>query len=70
MAVPDRVDRISGLTVAPVSGKAEYRLWRAMMKTEHPPGEARGACFQLRYLIASPMGILGGFLSSSATGGC
>ncbi len=67
LGVPARVDAIEQLEVVPVRTDLERRQWRSLMTLEHPLGSARGAGWQIRYLIRSEHGVLGGFLIASAT---
>ena len=67
LGVPSRVDAIEQLEVVPVRTDLERRQWRSLMTLEHPLGSARGAGWQIRYLIRSEHGVLGGFLIASAT---
>jgi len=67
LGVPSRVDAIEQLEVVPVRTDPERRQWRSLMTLEHPLGSARGAGWQIRYLIRSEHGVLGGFLIASAT---
>lgn len=65
--VPDRVEDIKGLTLILVSDSDHMLIWNEMMSTEHPQGAGPLVGRQLRYLIHSDHGWLGGFgFSSSA----
>jgi hypothetical protein len=58
---------LSGINLVVVNGdKASSRLWREMMKAHHPLGDGPLCGAQLRYLISSDQGILGGLSFSSA----
>lgn len=59
--------QISGLELVVVNGnRAHSRVWRAMMKEHHPLGDGPLCGAQLRYLIRSDQGWLGGLSFSSA----
>jgi len=61
------LSRLSDIKLVVVNGdKASSRLWRAMMKAHHPLGDGPLCGAQLRYLISSDQGILGGLSFSSA----
>ena len=61
------LSRLSGIKLVVVNGdKASSRLWREMMKAHHPLGDGPLCGAQLRYLISSDQGILGGMSFSSA----
>jgi hypothetical protein len=61
------LSRLSGIKLVVVNGdKARSRLWRAMMKAHHPLGDGPLCGAQLRYLISSDQGMLGGLSFSSA----
>ncbi len=65
-AYPDRALRgplsaLGEVTVEPVSGDEERRLWESMMRTHHPQGWAQAPGGQLRYWVCSSRyGRLGG----------
>src|SRR3989442_248724 len=62
-----KLSQLSGIKLLLVNGdKALSRLWRAMMKTHHPLGDGPLCGAQLRYLIVSDQGYLGGLSFSSA----
>jgi len=63
--VPDRVNRVSGLAVQLVDTKAGARLLARLLQDEHPQGAVRHGGRQLRYLITSDHGVLGGFVFAS-----
>ena len=65
VGVPSRVDRILGLEVRPVDGDAERRLLARMLADDHPLGASQHAGRQMRYLIGSEHGWLGGFVFAS-----
>jgi hypothetical protein len=60
--VPERVDQMEGLELIEVnSGDDEpLRIWNELMLEEHPLHDCRLVGRQLRYLISSPHGWLGG----------
>lgn len=60
--VPERVDQIEGLELIEVkSGDDEhFRIWNELMLEEHPLHDCRLVGRQLRYLIGSSHGWLGG----------
>ena len=60
--VPDRVDGVSGLAVQLVDTKAEARLLARLPHDGHPQGAVRHGGRQLRYVINSDHGVLGGAL--------
>lgn len=62
LGVPDRVEYIEGVELVEVkSGDDEHlRIWNELMLTEHPLHDCRLVGRQLRYLIGSAHGWLGG----------
>jgi len=59
--------QLSGIELVVVNGnRARSRIWRAMMKAHHPLGDGPLCGAQLRYLIGSEQGWLGGLSFSSA----
>lgn len=58
--VPDSVGAVKGLHLALVNGEQQMRLWNEMMIGEHPWGAGPLVGRQLRYLIGSEHGWLGG----------
>ena len=58
--VPERVDAVEGLRLVLVREEGERRRWNGLMAGEHPRGAVRHAGAQLRYLIVSAHGYLGG----------
>jgi Domain of unknown function (DUF4338)/Transposase Tn5 dimerisation domain/Transposase DNA-binding len=61
------LSKLSGITLVVVNGdKALSRHWRAMMKAHHPLGDGPLCGAQLRYLITSDQGVLGGLSFSAA----
>jgi|FrelakmetLWP11LW_1041352.scaffolds.fasta_scaffold06788_1 hypothetical protein len=58
---------LGGIELVVVNGnRAHSRVWRAMMKAHHPLGDGPLCGAQLRYLIRSEQGWLGGLSFSSA----
>ncbi len=67
LEVPDRVDRIAGLHVSRVCDDHHHRIFNELMAREHPMGSVFQAGAQMRYLIGSDHGWLGGLgFSASA----
>ena len=72
LAVPDPVDvpgvvgAVQGLRLIKVDGVDLMRIWNEMMLCEHPQGAGPLVGCQLRYLIESDHGWLGGFAFSAA----
>ena len=72
MAVPDPVDvpaqagDVMGLALIKVESVDQMRIWNEMMICEHPNGAGPLVGCQLRYLITSEHGYLGGFAFSAA----
>jgi hypothetical protein len=64
--VPARVDDVSGLDLILVTNPDHLRIWNELMIGEHPQGAGPLVGRQLRYLIASDHGWLGGFGFGSA----
>ena len=65
VGLPSRVDGVRGLDVRPVDGDAERRLLARMLADDHPLGASQHAGRQMRYLIGSEHGWLGGFVFAS-----
>ncbi|MCY4289397.1 MAG: DUF4338 domain-containing protein, partial [Aestuariivita sp.] len=63
--VPARVDRVLGFKITLVETKAEARLLARLLHDEHPQGAVQHGGRQLRYLITSDHGVLGGFVFAS-----
>ncbi len=61
LGVPDRVGDLSELKLILVSDQEHMRIWNELMFSEHPQGAGPLVGRQLRYLIDSPYGLLGGF---------
>ena len=62
------IDRLSGVapvTLERVSGAAAQARWRSLIEQYHPLGHRVPFGAQLRYVIASPLGVLGGLQFSS-----
>ncbi|MDO8343343.1 MAG: IS4 family transposase [Cellvibrio sp.] len=62
----DRVDEVNGLELILVKSEAHMRIWNEMMIGEHPQGAGPLVGRQMRYLISSDQGWLGGFGFASA----
>ena len=61
------LQQLGGIELVVVNGnRAHSRVWRAMMKAHHPLGDGPLCGAQLRYLIRSEQGWLGGLSFSSA----
>jgi hypothetical protein len=58
--VPSQAGDVRGLTLVRVRTEGEMRIWNEMMVTEHPLGAGPFVGRQLRYLIGSEHGWLGG----------
>jgi len=60
--VPTRVEQVKGLELVEVSSEDDelFRVWNELMLTEHPLRDCRLVGRQLRYLIGSEHGWLGG----------
>ena len=65
-AVPSKVGELQDLKLILVQTPDEMRIWNEMMTTEHPLGAGPLVGRQLRYLIGSQCGWLGGFGFASA----
>ena len=59
-AVPERLEEVQGLRLVEVKEPEALRIWNELMLGEHPLGECRLVGRQLRYLIGSDHGWLGG----------
>jgi len=59
--VPAQAGDVCGLTVVLVKTDGQMRIWNEMMITDHPQGAGPLVGRQLRYLIGSEHGWLGGF---------
>lgn len=65
--VPDQAGEVRGLQLILVESSDQMRLWNELMLTEHPLGSVSLVGNQLRYLIGSEHGWLGGIgFSASA----
>jgi hypothetical protein len=60
-AVPDQAGLVRGLELILVSTSAQMRIWNELMINDHPQGAGPLVGRQLRYLIGSQHGWLGGF---------
>ena len=59
--VPERANDVRGLTLIKVENLAQMRVWNELMICEHPQGAGPLVGAQMRYLIGSEHGWLGGF---------
>jgi hypothetical protein len=59
--VPSRAGEVRGLELIGVSTPEQMRIWNELMLNEHPQGAGPLVGRQLRYLIGSQHGWLGGF---------
>jgi len=59
--VPASVDEVRGLKLIQVSTDSQMRIWNELMICDHPQGAGPLVGRQLRYLIGSEHGWLGGF---------
>ena len=64
--VPDTAGQVRGLALVMVETDAHMRLWNELMLAEHPRGAGPLVGRQLRYLIGSEHGWLGGLAFASA----
>jgi hypothetical protein len=60
-AVPDQAGLVRGLELILVSTSEQMRIWNELMINDHPQGPGPLVGRQLRYLISSQHGWLGGF---------
>ena len=60
--VPSRAEQVEGLELIEVRSEQDelFRTWNTLMQREHPLHDCRLVGRQLRYLISSPYGWLGG----------
>jgi len=65
VAVPAQVGDVQGLRLIKVDDIELMRIWNEMMLREHPQGAGPLVGCQLRYLIDSEHGWLGGFASQA-----
>lgn len=66
VGLPERAQEVRGLELILVESEGERRIWNELMLREHPRGAGPLVGAQLRYLIASEHGYLGGFGFSAA----
>lgn len=59
--VPEQASDVRGLTLVKVDNLAQMRVWNELMICEHPQGAGPLVGAQMRYLIGSGHGWLGGF---------
>jgi hypothetical protein len=64
--LPADVSNLSGLRLELVTTERQMRIWNEMMIEDHPRGAGPLVGRQLRYLVVSDHGFLGGFGFSSA----
>ncbi len=60
MDVPAQIGDVQGLSLVPVKTTEQMRIWNEMMLDEHPLGAGPLVGRQLRYLVGSDHGWLGG----------
>lgn len=65
-AVPKKAEEILELELLLVESVDQMRIWNEMMINEHPRGAGLLVGRQIRYLVQSEYGLLGGFSFSSA----
>jgi len=66
VGVPAQAGNVQGLMLVKVETEEQMRIWNEMMLREHPQGAGPLVGCQLRYLIGSEYGWLGGFAFSAA----
>lgn len=66
VGLPEQVQAVRGLELVLVASEAQRRTWNELMLREHPRGAGPLVGCQLRYLIVSEHGYLGGFGFSAA----
>jgi hypothetical protein len=59
--VPDQASDVRGLTLIKVDNLGQMRVWNELMLCDHPQGAGPLVGAQMRYLIGSEHGWLGGF---------
>ena len=59
--VPDEVGQVGGLELVLVEQESQMRIWNELMIREHPQGAGPLVGRQIRYLVGSVNGWLGGF---------
>jgi hypothetical protein len=64
--VPNAAGEVQGLEIVRVDSEERMRIWNELMEREHPCGAGPLVGPQLRYLIGSAHGWLGGFAFSAA----
>lgn len=64
--VPDTAGQVRGLVLVPVETDAQRRIWNELLLAEHPRGAGPLVGRQLRYLVGSAHGWLGGLAFASA----
>lgn len=66
VAVPELIQDVSGLRLVEVTNEEHLRIWNELMLREHPLQDCRLVGRQLRYLLSSDHGWLGGMGFGSA----
>lgn len=66
LELPNQVGEIHGLRLVLVRNSDQMRVWNEMMITEHPQGAGPLVGRQLRYLVESEHGLLGGLAFAAA----
>lgn len=64
--VPGEINQILNLMLVLVETEDQMRLWNEMMENDHPRGAGLLVGRQIRYLVQSDHGVLGGFAFSAA----
>jgi hypothetical protein len=66
LAVEMTLAELGPVALVPVDSPARSARWRAMLQAHHPLGAGPLCGAQLRYLVESPMGVVGGLSFSAA----
>ena len=64
--VPGEINQILNLMLVLVESEDQIRLWNEIMEKDHPRGAGLLVGRQIRYLVRSDHGVLGGFAFSAA----
>ena len=64
--VPSEVNQLLNVMLVLVESEDQMRLWNEMMENNHPRGAGLLVGRQIRYLVQSDHGVLGGFAFSAA----
>jgi len=64
--IPNEVNQLLNLILVLVETEGQMRLWNEMMENDHPRGAGLLVGRQIRYLVQSDHGVLGGFAFSAA----